>query len=400
MLASYLWSRGIVWTGNALTAVALPLMLFQLTGSAALAGLLTALEAVPYLVLGLPVGALVDRWSPRSTLLVSSAASAAAAASVPVAAALAEVTPIHLMVVAVATSVSFVFFDAASFGAIPAIVGRDAIASATARMMTISTLIGIAGPPLGGLVSAIAGGPVVLLIDALTYVVGAVLLARIGVLAAKPGLDRPRRGIRADIVEGLRYIRSVPVIRDLTLLGVGNSLAAGAVSGLLIVAAVRSLGLGSDSPAVGVLFGAGAVGALAASWLIGPLQKRLGAGVITVGALLLAAAAIGGWALSTSFLAGCIALCLWQVGTTAVSLNGIITRQTLTPAALQGRVNTTARMIAWGGQPLGAGAAGLLAEGIGVVPALLAAAAVSLVTAIIAAALPVGRSAPLGSLAA
>ncbi|CAL4861258.1 MFS transporter [Microbacterium sp. MM2322] len=397
MLATYLWSRGIVWTGNALTAVALPLMLFQLTGSAALAGLLTALEAVPYLVLGLPVGALADRWSPRSTLLASSAASALAAVSIPIAALVADVTPVHLMIVAVATSVSFVFFDAASFGAIPAIVGRDGIASATARMMTISTLVGIAGPPLGGLVSAIAGGPVVLLIDALTYALGAVLLARIEVLDMTPAPNRPRRHIRADIVEGLRYIRSVPVIRDLTVLGVGNSLAAGAVSGLLIVAAVRTLGLDSDSPSIGVLFGAGAVGALAASWLVGPLQKRVGAGMITIGALLLAAAATCGWALSTSFLAGCIALCLWQVGTTAVSLNGIITRQTLTPSHLQGRVNTTARMIAWGGQPFGAGAAGLLAQGIGVTPALLIAAGVSLVTAIAASFLPVARAAPHSS---
>ncbi|MDQ1124838.1 hypothetical protein QE412_003411 [Microbacterium trichothecenolyticum] len=56
-------------------------------------------------------------------------------------------------------------------------------------------------------------------------------------------------------------------------------------------------------------------------------------------------------------------------------------------------------MIAWGGQPLGAGAAGLLAEGVGVVPALLVAAVVSLATAVIAALLPVGRSAPLASLA-
>jgi hypothetical protein len=57
-------------------------------------------------------------------------------------------------------------------------------------------------------------------------------------------------------------------------LGIGNSLAGGAVSGLLVVAAVRNLGLSDDSPAIGALFAATAVGALAASWLIGPLQRR------------------------------------------------------------------------------------------------------------------------------
>jgi MFS family permease len=399
MLGRYLWSRGISWTGNALTAVALPIMLYQLTGSAALTGLLAAMEAVPYLVLGLPVGALVDRWNTRSTLVLSSIASAVAAASIPLAAVFGALTPAHLIIVATSTSVAFVFFDAASFGMIPAIVGRDAIAAATARMMTISTLIGIAGPPVGGVLVATGGGALALLIDALSYLIGALLLASIGTPASERSTKGPSTAtIRQDIAEGLRYIRSMPVIRDLTFLGIGNSLAGGAVSGLVVVAAVRSLGLDADSSAIGVLFGGAAIGALAASWLIGPLQKRSGLGAITVGALLLSAAAISGWAFAPSFLAGLAALTLWQLGTTVVSLNGIIVRQSITPPGLQGRVNTTARMIAWGGQPLGAGAAGLLADSLGIREALLCAALVALSTAAIAAVLPVARSGRIAQL--
>ena len=399
MFGRYLWSRGISWTGNALTAVALPLMLFQLTGSAALAGLLAAVEALPYLVLGLPVGALVDRWRVRSTLTVSSIVSAVAAGSVPIAAAFDALTPAHLVVVGLTTSVAFVFFDAASFGAIPAIVGRAGIAAATARMMTVSTLIGIAGPPLGGLIAATAGGPVVLLIDAVSYLLGALLLGRIAALDRNPTVDGAgRTRLRDGIVEGLRFIRSVPIIRDLTLLGIGNSLAGGAVAGLLVVAAVRTLGLDTDSPAIGVLFGAGAVGALSASWLIGPLQRRARPGVITVVGLILSALGIAGWSVAQSFAVGCVALIAWQIGTTTVSLNGIILRQTLTPANLQGRVNTTARMIAWGGQPIGAGAAGILADTIDVGTALLIAAAVALLTAIVATTLSTFRGPPLAAL--
>jgi predicted MFS family arabinose efflux permease len=399
MLGRYLWSRGISWTGNALTAVALPIMLYQLTGSAALTGLLAAMEAVPYLVLGLPVGALVDRWNTRSTLVLSSIASAVAAASIPLAAAFGALTPAHLIIVATSTSVAFVFFDAASFGMIPAIVGRDAIAAATARMMTISTLIGIAGPPVGGVLVATGGGALALLIDALSYLIGAFLLAGISTRTPEQSTKEPSTTtIRQDIAEGLRYIRSMPVIRDLTFLGIGNSLAGGAVSGLVVVAAVRSLGLDADSSAIGVLFGGAAIGALGASWLIGPLQKRSGLGAITVGALLLSAAAISGWAFAPSFLAGLATLTLWQLGTTVVSLNGIIVRQSITPPGLQGRVNTTARMIAWGGQPLGAGGAGLLADSLGIREALLCAALVALSTAVIAAVLPVSRSGRIAQL--
>lgn len=139
---------------------------------------------------------------------------------------------------------------------IPAIVSRDAIAAATARMMTISTLIGIAGPPIGGVLVSTGGGSLALLVDALSYLIGALLLAGISTRTSERSTKGPSATtIREDIAEGLRYIRSMPVIRDLTFLGIGNSLAGGAVSGLVVVAAVRSLGLDADSSAIGVLFG-------------------------------------------------------------------------------------------------------------------------------------------------
>jgi len=232
-----------------------------------------------------------------------------------------------------------------------------------------------------------------------SYLVGALLLSRIPALNGRPESDRAAQPqLRDGILEGLRYIRSVPIIRDLTLLGIGNSLSGGAVSGLLIVAAVRTLGLHTGSPAIGVLFGASAVGALAASWLIGPLQRRIRTGVITASGLIISALGIAGWSVAGSFVLGCVALIAWQVGTTTVSLNGIIVRQTITPANLQGRVNTTARMIAWGGQPIGASAAGLFADAVDVGAALVLAAAVALLTAVIAIALPSFRSLPLPKL--
>ncbi|MEU2832153.1 hypothetical protein ABZ667_26335 [Streptomyces lavendulae] len=61
-------ARAVSWSGSSITAVALPVLLYARTESASLSGLLTALEALPYRVLGLPAGALADRWDHRRTM--------------------------------------------------------------------------------------------------------------------------------------------------------------------------------------------------------------------------------------------------------------------------------------------------------------------------------------------
>jgi MFS family permease len=367
----FLLSRSVSWAGNAVSAVALPILMFQETGSAAMSGLLAVCEAVPYLLFGLPAGALVDRWDQRRTMTMTSWLSAAVTATIPLAAAAGILVPIHLLAVATLLAVLFVFFDAASFGTVPALVGRDGIARATARMLTVSTVIGIIGPAVGGVLAAAIGGAWVLALDSASYIAGALLLLRIHWTQPEREVRRGLATLRTEITEGIHFIRRTPVVRDLTLIGVGNSFTGGAVAGLVIVMAARGLGLNADDGTIGLLFGGAAIGTLAAARLIEPAQARLGIGTITLGALALNAVFLGAWAASTTLLTGIIALMAWQAMNSVVSLNGIVVRQTLTPAHLQGRVNTTARMIAWGGQPFGAGIGGLCADAFGVRAAIL-----------------------------
>ena len=367
--AMFLTSRTISWTGNALTAVALPLMLFAQTNSATLTALLTVGEAVPYLVLGLPAGAVVDRWDARRTMVATSVIGAGLAASIPLIAVFQPPPAPLLILVATAQAAVFVFFDAASFRAIPLIAGRDAIGAATARMLTASTVVGVLGPPLGGVLFGVAGGPAVLLIDAASYAVGAAMIARV-TWPPEEAAERARGTIRRDIAEGLAYIWRTPVVRWLTVIGVGNSFAGGIVAGLLVVLAVRDFGVASQGPLVGLLFASAAVGTLLAARAIGPAQRHAGVGMITAVGLAVGLAAILGLAASPAVPFAVAAVLIWQFGNSVVSLNGIIVRQSVTPQALQGRVNTTARMVAWGGQPLGAAVGGVLADTVGTRPAI------------------------------
>ncbi|MFF7880879.1 MFS transporter [Streptomyces sp. NPDC020794] len=367
----FLTARTVSWAGSAVTTVALPVLLYQRTSSAALSGLLTALEALPYLVLGLPAGALADRWCRRRTLTLCSWCSAALIAAIPVAAALDVLTTLQLMLTGPAVSCAFVFFDAAAFGALTTLVGRDGVATATSRMMSASTLIGLLGPSAAGALIATVGAPTAIALDALSYASAALLLARLPLPAAPAApAGKGVRGTRTDIAEGLRYIRHHPLIRPLTLLGIGNSFTEGAVVGLIVVAAVRRFGLTPDDGRIGFFWVAAALGALIAATALPRLQKAVPVGWITLGGLAANAVFLACWANLPGLAAGLVALALWQAANTFVSLNGIVIRQQVTPDHLQARVNTTARMIAWGGQPLGAATAGFLAESIGVRAAL------------------------------
>ncbi|MEU5047184.1 MFS transporter [Streptomyces griseorubiginosus] len=371
----FLTARVVSWAGSTVTAVALPVLLYQRTGSASLSGLLTALEALPYLVLGLPAGALADRWDRRRTLTWCSWSSAALIAAIPAAAALGLLSTVQLMLTGPAVSAVFVFFDAAAFGALATLVGHDGLARATGRMMSASTLIGLIGPSAAGLLVATLAPPTAITLDALSYAAAALLLSRLPLTPiAHVKARSPVRGTLADIAEGLQYIRRHPLIRPLTLLGIGNSFTEGAVVGLIVVTAVRTFGMDPDDGRIGLFWAAAALGALAAATALPRLQKRAPLGWITLGGLAANAAFLACWAASPGLVTGLASLACWQSANALVSLNGIVIRQQLTPGPLQGRINTTARMIAWGGQPLGAAASGLLADAVGVRTALLTAA--------------------------
>lgn len=78
-------ARSISWIGNSITMVALPLLVFQLTGSPALTGLTAAIEVAPYLVFGLPAGAVADIWDRKRVMVGMGLTSGVVMATIPLA---------------------------------------------------------------------------------------------------------------------------------------------------------------------------------------------------------------------------------------------------------------------------------------------------------------------------
>jgi hypothetical protein len=308
--------------------------------------------------------------------------------TVPLADALGVLSFAQLLVVAATISSLFVFADAASFGLVPQMVGRHRVASATSTLVTVGTAIGLVGPLVSGVLVTVTSPSLVLGIDGLAYLGAAAVTARLrwhGSEEVRP--VAPDRRLRLEVAEGLRYIWAMPVVRWLTVLGTGASLAGGAVSGLLVVVGVEQLGLATDSSRLGWLFAAGAVGTFVASLALPRVQRRVGVGIITTVGYATGLVALLGLSLTTTVLLALPLLLALNFALTSLIVNGIVTRQVVTPDHLQSRVNTTARLIAWGGSPLGAALGGVIAEAASTQWALRAASlglAASLVGALLA----------------
>ncbi|MFD4637433.1 MFS transporter [Lentzea sp. NPDC058436] len=377
------WLAGLISNaGSALSGVALPVLMYSLTGSAAYTGALAALTAAPYLVFGLVAGALVDRMRRRSVMVVTDLVSAGLLASVPVAAALDALTPLHLLLVAGGVASVGVWFDAAGFGAVPALVGTDNLVRANSAIWSTATAVHIVAPSVAGVLFAIHGPAATMALDAVSFAVSAALVRTI--LRPLNPARQPRASLTSDIREGLEFLWREPAVRFFLGLGLGQAVAGGAVSGLLVVYAFRVFDVPQNDARVGVLFSALAAGSFAATVLMPALSdacdpRRIAAAGLTAGVgvlgLLVGARA---WWLAV------LGIALWGLTSTVVIVNGITVRQLITPDRLQGRVNLVGRMVTFGvGQPAGALVGGVLADALSVRSALVTAALPLAVAAVV-----------------
>lgn len=362
--------------GSAVTLVALPVLVYDLTRSPLLTGLVAGLEGLPYLAFGLAAGALADRVDRCRLMITADLLGVVVLGSVPVAWGLDALTVGHLLAVAALAPTLFVFFDAANFGALPTLVGRARLPAANSAVWGAATVAEVAVPPLAGLLLAVADAAVLLAVDALSFLASALLLRAITRPLTDPARDRPRfaeRGMLGDIREGLAWLWRQATVRAMTVVGATQAFAGGAFIGQLVVWADQELQVRAGDGRLGLLFGAWGAGGLLAALAMPRLAARAGPArvwlrTLPVSALLAVAAVLAPhWVLAAA------ALFAWAVAFNLVVMNSITYRQQATPEPLMSRVNTTGRMLSWGlGAPLGAVVAGALAEAYGARVGMLA----------------------------
>jgi MFS family permease len=377
----FLSSRLISITGSSVTYVALPVLVYSMTSSPLITSLVASLEALPYLMFGLPAGALADRFDRKRVMVLTDLVNAVVLASVPIAAWFDVLTVPHVLAVAFLVPTLFVFFDAADFGALPTLVGRARIVVANSAVWSASTVVETVVPVAAGALFAVITPSTLLTVDALSYVGSAVLIrAIVRPLSGPARAAAPRltwSALVADVREGLRFLWGHDTVRTMTIVGATQSLCGGAFVGLLVVWADRVLGVSQGDWQLGVVFGSWGIGVLVTTLLTPRVVGRFGAARVTLYALPFSLVMSVIVTLTQEWVSASIATAIWGVAYMAVVLNAITYRQQVTPEPLMSRVNTTGRMLSFGlGTPLGALLGGLVAEVTGPRVGMLAGSAV------------------------
>lgn len=260
-------SFGLLWTGQLLSdtgswllVVAVPVYVLHLTGSARNAGLAFVAEVVPVLLLGPAAGVLADRWSSRTTMIVSDLVRAGC-----VAALITVSRPGQLLILlgaVFAENAAGSFFRPAHNAALPALVGRgDDLSSANAWYATSSGVVRLVGGPVGGVLYLVAGFGPVAGVDAATYLLSAVLVAAMPALRRdapeqpEPGPAQqpaPVRHFAAELRAGVAGLLADRVLRVLLGICMLFLLGNGALTALLVPYVVTDLR--ARAAVVGVLF--------------------------------------------------------------------------------------------------------------------------------------------------
>jgi MFS family permease len=358
-----LWlAQSVSSLGGAFTAFALPLLVYQRTGSAGGLALSTAVGFLPYLLFGLVVGAWVDRADRKRLMVAVELLRALLVASVPLLSWAGALGLWWIYAVQFASAVLAIIYNAADVAALPALVRPDALVAANGRLLGSMSAMGIVGPLLAGWLSSLVALPALLAVDALSFLASALLLALIRT-SFNQGQPRPAASLRRDIAEGLRFVWRSPPLRAVSLLLLCLNLFGPTARTQLVLFAARRLG--ADSVGLGWLYAAGSAGVVVCSLLVGKVNARGGTGSLAAIAL------VAGGALTVVFsqVRGLLpAALLWALiggASVVVDVAVISLRQRITPNALLGRVVTTTRMVGFAAIPLGALLGGWLIDATG-----------------------------------
>ncbi|MFJ4074081.1 MFS transporter [Curtobacterium sp. NPDC089991] len=346
------WSAATVSSfGSAVTAVAVPVLVVTvLHASPFEVGLVNAAQFLPYALFGLIVGAYVDRFRRKPLLIWASVGRGVCLSAIPV---LWLTGLLNLWVTAAALFVfgilSVVGFAAAQ-SLLPRIVPRPLLLAANARVDQSDAAAQTVGPALGGVLVSIVTAPVAIALDAVSYFVDAVLIARVRVVEQTAARVAGAR-LRSDIADGLRWTYGHATLAPLALSTHLWFLANAAGLTVFATHTLRTLAL--PAAVYGAILAVSGVAMLLGATAAPRLGTRFGAGrtiiaaraayPIAWAAITLTTVGTGVAAPPGSVVVLFVAFAVHGAAAGCENANEMSLRQTVTPDALLGRMNGTMR---------------------------------------------------------
>jgi len=343
--------------GASVTSVAMPLVAVSALHAGTFdVGLLSASAWLPWLLIGLPVGAWVDRLPRRPVMAAAAALSFVLFALIPVTR-WAGLLSIPLLVgIALLTGTAAVFFQTAYSAYLPSLLAPEDQAEGNAKLMGSASAAQIAGLGSAGLIGQAVGVVNAMFANAGTFVVSVLCLA--GIRGREPRRERAAAAsgtLLTEVGEGLRLVARDPWLRSLTLFGALSNMALMGYQSIQVVFLVHTVGVSQG--AVGGLIAATSLGGVGGALV----ARRVATAMGTARAMLLFELGVTVFALLIPLTTPGAGLVLFAAGGFSVAA-GVVAgnvvkssfQQAYCPPELLGRVTAGSAFLNYGTIPVGA----------------------------------------------
>lgn len=363
--------------GDAVSAIALPLIAFTvLHGSAFSVAALMAVEQGAWLLIGLPAGVWIDRWSRKRVIVLNSLARGVVLATIPLAWWIGILSLFHLFVVAGLTGITTVFSRTASGAYLPSLVAKGRLVAANGRLATVLTAADMAGQAAAGFLIELVRAPVALAVEAVMALGSALFVRstreRTRVITSKD--NRKPSDFWRELNDGWKFTLNHTLFRTMMFANIVWNFATAGQFAIAVPFLVESL----DAPdfVIGLVFSVAGIGGVVGAVLSGKLVRKAGSGRVWRWALIVGPI-LGLLVPASSTAPGYVGIAMFGIGlallSLAISLVSVVAsaaRQATCPPAILGRLGSVNLFLSWGVIPLGAMAFGALGSWINIPAAM------------------------------
>jgi MFS family permease len=347
--------------GTSIDQLAFPLLILYFTNSPFMAGVGTAIFALPTFLFGLFAGALVDRLDRKKVMIICDVGRLIATGSIPLLAIFGYLNVYLLFLFAFAEGTFGTFFSAAETVALLRVVGQNKLTAAMSQNDASLSIASTIGPSIGGFTYQLFGKTIPFFVDSISY-----LGSIISLFFIKSEFQEERvigeKNIKNEIIEGLVWFWKQPVVRIATLLTAGGAFIGGGQT-LAIILLAKSLHAGPAE--IGLIFSVGAIGDILGALAAGRIGKRFTTIQVILFARWFIAIVLPLYLIANNagFLGVLTAFYYFPGSLYGVLINSY--RVSLIPDALQGRVASIYRILIVGAFSLGGLTGGILLQFFG-----------------------------------
>ncbi|MBS1118160.1 MAG: hypothetical protein H6Q90_388 [Deltaproteobacteria bacterium] len=371
-----LWSaQAFSAFGARITRTALPIIAVSTLGQPeSMVSVLAALQLAPGVIVALLAGGFIDRSRKRRILIAADVIRAVVIGSLTLAWALGVLSMVHVIIVGALVGGASALFQITDTAYLPTLVRRDQLVEGNSKLESTEAIAEITGPASAGALIAAFGAPLVVVIDAASYVWSAFMIGRIRAVE-EPMLASHSASSSAavrghDLRVGMRAVFGHPIVRPIVISHMVWSISGGFFMTLYVLFCLRVLGL--SEAMFGVIVAVGGIGSLAGAVVSRRLVQSIGLGrtLVMTSVLSLACALLiplaGGPLTGGSFAVTLGLLAAHQLLSdgfaVAFVIQAVTLRQTVLPKHMLGRANAAIHLATSGLLPVGAILAGVIAE--------------------------------------